>query len=305
LGLPLILYKRDFIKFVFQNGRSAALPDSQYVNRNQQLRIAEVKEHHQGHYICVAENKAGCDEKHITVDFNVGYLVPPNMTRRYDRNFAVLECPIEAHEPPTLMIINWTKNGVAIKPTSKIQISDDSRKLSIIEAKLADSGRYTCLAVNSAGQDVFEVDVFVIGQKLTIWKKNDKELTESANRRISMNDGGVYSCLAENKLGRLEWTTVVRVVSAPKIVRKFSRIKVAVNSSVTILCGATGHPTPVLKWLKNGQKLNMASFHTNNGGQSIFKAKVTVEDSGYYTCMATNRLGSDHHSTALIILGKL
>ncbi|XP_061153333.1 hemicentin-1 isoform X4 [Syngnathus typhle] len=134
-----------------------------------QIRHAQVS--HTGRYTCIATNVAGEDEK----DFDVNIQVPPSFTRTGDpqspSDFGVdardvilnnpisLYCESNAVPPPTL---TWSKNGQALNSNDNILIVPGGRVLQIPRTQAEDSGRYTCVAVNEAGEDSIQYDLRVL-----------------------------------------------------------------------------------------------------------------------------------------------
>ena len=59
-------------------------------------------------------------------------------------------------------------------------------------------------------------------------------------------------------------------------------------------CQAKGIPEPNVTWTKNGQDL----VFTNN---TIVIRRVSLEDSGLYTCKARNLLGEDRRQVLLTV----
>ena len=55
------------------------------------------------------------------------------------------------------------------------------------------------------------------------------------------------------------------------------------NQSITLRCEAYGDPLPSYTWQHNGKNISYTSLY--------IKSFVTTEDSGSYTCTATNRAG--------------
>lgn len=61
----------------------------------------------------------------------------------------------------------------------------------------------------------------------------------------------------------------------------------------SLSCPASGSPEPSIIWLKDGQKLELGTkFRILNAGKQLQINKADVGDSGRYTCIATNSVGS-------------
>lgn len=73
---------------------------------------------------------------------------------------------------------------------------------------------------------------------------------------------------------------------------------------MTLLCLATGHPEPRIRWSKYGGTLPSSSIQLAEGSLSI--VGVTVEDEGTYLCHAENGVGTAESvlDVVLEVLGK-
>lgn len=74
-----------------------------------------------------------------------------------------LHCPAEGVPQPT---VTWLKDGRPIEDQHGAKVLNEGRVLQIKDAKVSDTGRYTCIAVNVAGQADIKHDVSVHGMIL-------------------------------------------------------------------------------------------------------------------------------------------
>lgn len=81
------------------------------------------------------------------------------MTRGGD---ITLKCEADGVPRPA---ISWMKDGRPLSTGRKSQILNEGQLLRIHDAQVADTGRYTCIAVNVAGQADRKYDVNVHGEK--------------------------------------------------------------------------------------------------------------------------------------------
>ncbi|MEJ1270154.1 hypothetical protein NN561_000975 [Cricetulus griseus] len=137
------------------------------------LQIKEAQISDTGRYTCVASNLAGEDE----LDFDVNIQVPPSFQKLWEignmldtgrsgeakdviiNNPISLHCETNAAPPPTL---TWYKDGRPLTSSDRVLILPGGRVLQIPRAKVEDAGRYTCVAVNEAGEDSLQYDVRVL-----------------------------------------------------------------------------------------------------------------------------------------------
>lgn len=92
------------------------------------------------------------------------------------------------------------------------------------------------------------------------------------------------------------------VTARPAFVIQPQNTEVLVGESVTLECSATGHPPPRITWTR-GDRTPLPEDPrvsiTPSGG--LYIQNVLQDDSGEYTCFASNSVDSIH-ATALIIV---
>lgn len=71
-----------------------------------------------------------------------------------------LQCAAEGIPRPA---VTWLKDGRPISVQHRAKILNEGRLLQIKNAKVSDTGRYTCVAVNAAGQADSRHDISVHG----------------------------------------------------------------------------------------------------------------------------------------------
>uniref|UniRef100_A0A8C9T102 Myosin light chain kinase, smooth muscle n=1 Tax=Scleropages formosus TaxID=113540 RepID=A0A8C9T102_SCLFO len=136
-------------------------------------------------------------------------------------------------------------------------------------------------------------------------------------------DGGSYTCVAENTHGRTACNARVLVRErraserakatrvgeakkplAPAFVRGLEDLKVMDGSRVTMTVEVTGYPQPRVGWLHNGEEVQESEdFHFERRGNehSLVIQEVFPEDTGKYTCEAWNELGGAHTEAILTV----
>ncbi|KYO32917.1 peroxidasin-like protein isoform B [Alligator mississippiensis] len=155
-----------------------------------------------------------------------------------------------------------------------------------------------------------------------IWLRNNNELSMKEDSRLNLlddgtlmientqeTDQGIYQCMAKNVAGEVKTQEVtLRYFGSParpSFVIHPQNTEVLVGESVTLECSATGHPQPQITWTKgdrtplpNDPRITI----TPSGG--LYIQNVNQEDSGEYTCFATNSI-DNIHATAYIIVQAL
>ncbi|XP_032434339.1 hemicentin-1 [Xiphophorus hellerii] len=219
---------------------------------------------HEGQYTCVVSNSAGEDKR----DFHLTVQVPPIFQRvtnteaawglghegdNEDRvqkrdvvlgNSVSLSCESNAIPPPKL---SWYKDGRKLTSADGVMLHPGGQVLQIPRVQQEDGGKYTCQAVNEAGEDHmhFELEVLI------------PPIIMGASEEFMEEIGAV------------------------------------VNSTVVLHCDATGRPTPVVSWLRDGQPVSTdLQHHISKDGTQLQLLSVQVSDMADYLCMAENKVGT-------------
>lgn len=228
------------IKWRLNNTQLSPQPLS--INGHSRLMIGNAQKHHEGTYMCIAENSAGT----VRALAAVLVRVPPKVqmldevqsVSRSER--IVLDCPVDGGDPPPSIV--WTKHGSEISLGERIhQLSNGS--LVIYDVTSEDGGDYRCVATNDAGSsegvahvNVKTPPVFLVrpesqtveqGQTVMMhcsvtgepqpvisWNKDgvtlqtEERFTILSNNSLrivatQMNDSGAYKCIARNFEGKL------------------------------------------------------------------------------------------------------
>lgn len=125
-------------------------------------------------------------------------------------------------------------------------------------------------------------------------------------------DEGEYVCTAANSAGSVAAAAQLRVVEPARIaVRPEASLQVVAGGgkNVSLECAAEGRPAPVVFWTKEEQDrtvlMRPGSAHgrlsVSDSGTLMVSAPRPEEDSGHYTCAATNEAGSDVARSHLLV----
>uniref|UniRef100_A0A8B9ER49 Hemicentin-1 n=1 Tax=Anser cygnoides TaxID=8845 RepID=A0A8B9ER49_ANSCY len=240
------------------------------------LQILSAQEDNAGRYTCIATNEAGETLKHYEVKVYIpptinkgdssGMGLSPKEVKIKVNHSLTLEC--EAHAIPAAAI-SWYKDGQPLKPDDHVIIQASGHFLQIKEAQVSDTGRYTCLASNIAGEDEVEFDVNI--QVPPSFQKPYKGW-ETGNM-VDTGRGG------ENK-------------------------DVIVNNPLSLYCETNAVPPPVLTWYKDGYPLSSSDkVLILPGGRVLQIPRVQAEDAGRYMCVAVNEAGEDsiHYDVRVLL----
>ncbi|XP_069492534.1 roundabout homolog 2 isoform X3 [Ambystoma mexicanum] len=250
---------------------------------------------------------------------------------------AILECqPPRGHPEPT---IYWKKDKVRIDDREE-RISIRSGKLMISNTRKGDAGMYTCVGTNMVGErdsDPAELTVFerptflrrpinqvvleeeavefrcqVQGdpQPTVRWKKDDADMPRGRYdikddytlriKKAASADEGTYSCMAENRVGKVEASASLTVRAPPQFVVRPRDQIMAQGRTVTFPCETKGNPQPAVFWQKEGsqnllfpnQPLQPNSRHSVSPKGDLTITTIQRSDSGYYICQALTVAGS-------------
>ncbi|KAL1775484.1 hemicentin-1 isoform X4 [Sigmodon hispidus] len=227
------------------------------------LQILNAQEDNSGRYSCVATNEAGEMIKHYEVKVYIppiikkGDLLGPGLSPKEVKirvnNSLTLEC--EAYAFPSASL-RWYKDGQPLKSDDHVNIAANGHTLQIKEAQISDTGRYTCVASNLAGEDELDFDVNI--QVPPSFQK----LWEIGN----MLDTG----------------------------RSGEAKDVITNNPISLHCETNAAPPPTLTWYKDGRPLTSSDrVLILPGGRVLQIPRAKVEDAGRYTCVAVNEAGED------------
>ncbi|XP_077421337.1 roundabout homolog 2 isoform X13 [Vanacampus margaritifer] len=130
--------------------------------------------------------------------------------------------------------------------------------------------------------------------------KYDKDDYVLRVKKASVNDEGTFSCVAENRVGKLEATATLTVRAAPQFVIRPRDQIVAQGRTATFPCETKGNPQPAVFWQKEGSQNLLfpnqpqqpnSRFSVSPGG-ALTIASVQRADAGYYICQALTVAGS-------------
>ncbi|XP_061490015.1 hemicentin-1 isoform X5 [Rhineura floridana] len=230
------------------------------------LQILNAQKDNTGRYTCIATNEAGETLKHYEVKVYIpptinrgdlsGVGLSPKEVKIRVNNSLTLEC--EAHAIPAAGI-RWYKDGQPITSDDHITIRASGRILQIKATQISDTGRYSCVASNIAGEDELEFDVNI--QVPPNFRKPSGGW-EDGDELGAGQGGGAKDAILNNPL--------------------------------SLYCETNAVPPPVLTWYKDGYPLSSSDkVLILPGGRVLQIPRAQSEDAGRYTCVAVNEAGED------------
>ncbi|XP_076876936.1 roundabout homolog 2-like [Brachyhypopomus gauderio] len=145
------------------------------------------------------------------------------------------------------------------------------------------------------------------------WRKDDAEIPRGRYdmkyekddfvlrmKKVSSGDQGSFTCVAENRVGKVEASATLTVREAPQFVVRPRDQIVTLGHGATFRCETRGNPQPAVFWQKEGsQELLFPSQPPQVGSRfsvapngDLTIASVQRSDAGYYICQALTVAGS-------------
>ncbi|XP_031153230.1 roundabout homolog 2 isoform X17 [Sander lucioperca] len=130
--------------------------------------------------------------------------------------------------------------------------------------------------------------------------KYDKDDYVLRVKKASINDEGTFTCVAENRVGKLEASATLTVRAAPQFVIRPRDQIVAQGRTATFPCETKGNPQPAVFWQKEGsqnllfpnQPQQPSSRFSVSSSGDLTISSVQRADAGYYICQALTVAGS-------------
>ncbi|XP_041482004.1 Down syndrome cell adhesion molecule-like protein 1 homolog isoform X2 [Lytechinus variegatus] len=275
----------------------------------------------------------------FTVSVGTSIVSPPNSTEVVLGNELSLTCVAEGDPAP---IITWSKDGRQLTADERTTIGSSGllhiRNIVAIDEGTyrCESTNLYNTATASAFVNVLippqitaspgEVTVgqgsqttitcTVIGDPIPTvsWFKDDMllQIDPSDPSNVQTNAGlvisdaqpyhaGSYRCQAESSVGTAESTGTLVVWTVPEFIVEPENQTALEYMVVTFQCNATGTPAPSLSWLFNeGALPSWASV--DEEGRRLNVPNALSENTGKYTCVATNAQGSARVEAYLDVL---
>ncbi|MGH0122953.1 UNVERIFIED_CONTAM: hypothetical protein FKN15_065005 [Acipenser sinensis] len=228
-----------------------------------------------------------------------------------------------------------------IKGKDRHQARVYTEVFTIFNVQVEDEGLYECEALNIKGKDRHQARVYTeaypewaehindtekdIGSDLTLsceakgipkptirWLKNGIGYGKGDLKfyGLTLEDAGMYQCVAENKHGTIYANAELRVIEASKITLAPSNADVTVGEKATMQCHATRDPSLDLTyiWSVNShvldfdkEKEHYSRNLMNEDRGDLFIANVQLRHAGRYTCTAQTIVDNSSASADLVV----
>ncbi|KAJ2948220.1 hypothetical protein O0L34_g10030 [Tuta absoluta] len=108
---------------------------------------------------------------------------------------------------------------------------------------------------------------------------------------VRPEDGGRYTCRAQNSRGSVEHSTRLNVYGSPSI-RNIGPVRVVAGVNTTIYCPYSGFPISEIRWQRGGIDVSTTSGRTLSGlGGELLLWPAEQADAGVYSCRVTSPTG--------------
>ncbi|NXE74298.1 PALLD protein, partial [Cochlearius cochlearius] len=252
---------------------------------------------------------------------------PPQFTQKLrsqevaEGNKVLLECRVAGNPVP---VVRWFCEGKELQNSPDIQIHSGSgglHSLIIAEAFEDDTGRYTCLASNSLGSDSTSAEIFIEGASSTdseseslIFQSKSGAMPQAQKKTTSVSltigsstpKSGVTTAVIQpisvpsqqvqsptSYLHRLDGPKPN--YSAPVFTKELQNSTASEGQVVVLECRVRGLPPIHVKWFRQGVEIQ------DSPDFRVLQKKTFPEDSGLFTCTATNEHGSVTSSAQLTV----
>ncbi|XP_074722607.1 palladin isoform X5 [Strix uralensis] len=253
-------------------------------------------------------------------------------------NKVLLECRVTGNPVPD---VRWFCEGKELQNSPDIQIRSGSgglHSLIIAEAFEDDTGRYTCLASNSIGSDSTSAEIFIEGASSTdseseslIFKSKSGAMPQAQKKTTSVSltigsstpKSGVTTAVIQpisvpsqqvqsptSYLHRVDGPKPI--YSAPIFTKELQNSTASEGQVVVLECRVRGPPPIHVKWFRQGVEIQDSpdfrilqkkprSATEPEEICTLVIAETFPEDSGLFTCTATNEHGSVTSSAQLTV----
>ncbi|NXM26628.1 PPN protein, partial [Oxyruncus cristatus] len=193
--------------------------------------------------------------------------------------------------------VEWMKNGRPVSSDRHTYQSDSSLVISHIKPE--DAGMYTCLTSDGRTESrqiqlqitEYQSTVLAEGERGQVLHKENQQLRELSRGRKVVHAAG--SPVHQQFTYRLRMDK-----SEPTVV------EASIGERVRLPCTVEASPTLTIEWQKDGQPLSSPRHRQQSDGALVI-SRVSPEDLGFFTCIASNGRDLDRRQVLFRPLGEL
>uniref|UniRef100_A0A8C1YTT0 Ig-like domain-containing protein n=1 Tax=Cyprinus carpio TaxID=7962 RepID=A0A8C1YTT0_CYPCA len=207
-----------------------------------------------------------------------------------------LDCIVRGLPAPE---VRWFCEGKELENSPDIQIIANGERHSLIitEAFEEDTGRYSCFASNFYGTDSTSAEIYIEGKHIFF-------LHSMCFYFQNLNGSSSY----------LQNFDVRPIMAAPVFTKNLQDILAVESQLVVLECRVKGIPSPKVDWYREGTLIEDSpdfrilqkkprSMAESEEICTLVIAEVFPEDSGTFTCTASNKYGTISSTAALRVKG--
>uniref|UniRef100_A0A8C3T441 Ig-like domain-containing protein n=1 Tax=Chelydra serpentina TaxID=8475 RepID=A0A8C3T441_CHESE len=223
--------------------------------------------------------------------------------------------------------VRWYCEGKELENSPDIHIiqSGDLHSLIIVEAFEEDTGRYSCFASNIYGTDSTSAEIYIEGNIINLFQKpadvslnapspaTNTTTTHQETPKVPSTVGQpVYQ--SQSPTNYLQGLDGRPLIAAPVFTKMLQDISASEGQLVVFECRVKGAPSPKVEWYREGTLIQDSpdfrilqkkprSMTEPEEICTLVIAEVFSEDSGSFTCTASNKYGTVSSIACLTVKG--
>lgn len=194
--------------------------------------------------------------------------------------------------------VEWMKDGQPVSSDRHTYQSDSS--LVISHVKLEDAGTYTCLISDGRTESRRQIQLQIVEYQSAVLAEGERgQVLHKENQRQRELPRGGKVIQAAGSSVHPQFTYRLRMdKSEPSVV------EAKVGERVRLPCTVEASPALTIEWQKDGQPLSPPRHRQQSDGALVI-SRVSSEDAGFFTCIASNGRDQDQRQVLLRPLGGL
>ncbi|XP_036024079.1 myopalladin isoform X2 [Onychomys torridus] len=222
-----------------------------------------------------------------------------------------LDCIVVGIPPPQ---VRWYCEGKELENSPDIHIvqAGNLHSLTIAEAFEEDTGRYSCFASNIYGTDSTSAEIYIEGASSSDSEgdPNREEMNRTQKPNELSSPPATSAAIPPAAQGQPRVSTVQQcqsptnylqgldgkpIIAAPVFTKMLQNLSASEGQLVVFECRVKGAPSPKVEWYREGTLIeDSPDFRILQKKEicTLVIAEVFSEDSGCFTCTASNKYGT-------------
>ncbi|XP_018763142.2 papilin isoform X4 [Serinus canaria] len=193
--------------------------------------------------------------------------------------------------------VEWMKNSRPVSSDRHTYQSDSSLVISHVEPE--DAGTYTCLT-SDGGTETRQIQLQITEYQSTVLAEGERgRVLQEANQQRRGLSRGRQLVQAAGSSVRQQLTYRLKMDKSEPTV-----VEANVGERVRLPCTVEASPALTIEWQKDGQPLSSPRHRQQSDG-ALLISRVSSEDIGFFTCLASNGRDRDQRQVLLRPLGEL